>query len=66
MFSSLPGLGAILAILSTLALGIGTALAIVLKLCGILLLSWWWVLSPLPLTVLLVCAFAGAISILNK
>jgi len=28
---------------------------IVLKLCGVIAWSWWWVLSPIPLFMLALC-----------
>ena len=36
-----------------------TVLAVALKLCGVLLLSWWWVCAPVPALVLLVVIIAG-------
>ena len=33
-----------------------TVLFIALKLCGIIDWSWWWVLSPIPITVGLIVA----------
>lgn len=34
-------------------------LLIVLKLCGVLLLSWWWVLSIIPILFCVVVVLAG-------
>lgn len=34
-------------------------LLIVLKLCGVLLLSWWWVLSLIPILFCVVVVLAG-------
>jgi hypothetical protein len=66
MFSSLPGPGALLALLAILAAIFGTFLAVTLKLCGVLLLSWWWVLSPLPIALVGVFVIAGALAILDR
>ena len=41
-----------------------TVLFIALKLCGIIDWSWWWVLSPIPITIgVLLGVFTVAISI---
>ena len=41
-----------------------TVLFIALKLCGIIDWSWWWVLSPIPITLgIALGVFAVAISI---
>ena len=41
-----------------------TVLFIALKLCGIITWSWWWVLSPIPITVgVLLGVFGVAIGI---
>jgi hypothetical protein len=41
-----------------------TVLFIALKLCGIIDWSWWWVLSPIPITLGIVLGvFAVAVSI---
>ena len=42
-----------------------TVLFIALKLCGIVDWSWWWVLSPIPITVgILFVVFTVVISVL--
>ena len=41
-----------------------TVLFIALKLCGIIDWSWWWVLSPIPITIgIALGVFAVAVSI---
>lgn len=37
---------------------------VVLKLCGVISWSWWWVLSPfwIPLVIAIICAIALACS----
>jgi hypothetical protein len=41
-----------------------TVLFIALKLCGVIDWSWWWVLSPIPITLGIVLGvFAVAVSI---
>ena len=41
-----------------------TVLFIALKLCGVITWSWWWVLSPIPITVgVLLGVFGVAIGI---
>ena len=41
-----------------------TVLFIALKLCGVIDSSWWWVLSPIPITLGIVLGvFAVAVSI---
>ena len=35
----------------------------VLKLCGVLLLSWWWIAAPLPCVILLVIFCAVILSL---
>lgn len=37
----------------------------ILKLCGVLLLSWWWVCAPVPIGILLIVLFAGACALLE-
>jgi len=66
MFSSLPGPGAFLAIPTILAAIFGTLLAVILKLCGVLLLSWWWVLSPVPLALVAIFVVAGALALFES
>jgi hypothetical protein len=58
-FSGMPGPGAWLIVASFLCSLLTTALAVVLKLCGVLLLSWWWVFSPLPILLVLLVIIAG-------
>ena len=42
-----------------------TVLFIALKLCGIIDWSWWWVLSPIPITLgIAVVVFAVVITVL--
>jgi len=42
-----------------------TVLFITLKLCGIINWSWWWVLSPIPITLgIALVVFAGVIGVL--
>jgi len=42
-----------------------TVLFIALKLCGIINWSWWWVLSPIPITVgVALVVFAVVITVL--
>jgi hypothetical protein len=42
-----------------------TVLFIALKLCGIIDWSWWWVLSPIPITLgIVLVVFAGVIGVL--
>ena len=42
-----------------------TVLFIALKLCGIIDWSWWWVLSPIPITLgIALVIFAGVIGVL--
>ncbi len=42
-----------------------TVLFIALKLCGVIDWSWWWVLSPIPITVgIALVVFAGVIGVL--
>jgi hypothetical protein len=42
-----------------------TVLFIALKLCGIIDWSWWWVLSPIPITLgIALVVFAGVIGVL--
>ena len=41
-----------------------TVLCIALKLCGIIDWSWWWVLSPIPITLgILLSVFTVAIGV---
>jgi len=41
-----------------------TVLFVALKLCGIIDWSWWWVLSPIPITIgIALGVFAVAVSI---
>ena len=41
-----------------------TVLFIALKLCGVIDWSWWWVLSPIPITIgIALGVFAVAVSI---
>jgi len=42
-----------------------TVLFIALKLCGVIDWSWWWVLSPIPITLgIALVVFAGVIGVL--
>jgi len=42
-----------------------TVLFIALKLCGVIDWSWWWVLSPIPITLgVALVIFAGVIGVL--
>jgi hypothetical protein len=42
-----------------------TVLFIALKLCGVIDWSWWWVLSPIPITLgIALVIFAGVIGVL--
>jgi hypothetical protein len=42
-----------------------TVLFIALKLCGVIDWSWWWVLSPIPITIgIALMVFAVVISVL--
>ena len=42
-----------------------TVLFVALKLCGVIDWSWWWVLSPIPITVgIALVVFAGVIGVL--
>ncbi len=46
-----------------------TVLFVALKLCGIINWSWWWVLSPIPITlgvVLVVFAVVFAVLMITK
>jgi len=46
-----------------------TVLFIALKLCGIIDWSWWWVLSPIPITIGIVvgvCAIIFSVMVLLK
>jgi len=36
--------------------GLLTVAFVVLKLCGVIAWSWWWVLSPIWITILLIIA----------
>ena len=41
-----------------------TVAFIVLKLCGVITWSWWWVLSPIWITILLVIAILVIVGII--
>jgi len=42
-----------------------TVLFVALKLCGVIDWSWWWVLSPIPITLgIALVIFAGVIGVL--
>ena len=42
-----------------------TVLFVALKLCGVIDWSWWWVLSPIPITLgIALVVFAGVIGVL--
>jgi hypothetical protein len=64
-FSSMPGPGAFLLVGGVLCALLATALAVVLKLCGVLLLSWWWVLAPVPALLVVVVIIAGLCALLG-
>ena len=64
-FSSMPGPGAFLLVGSVVVALLATALAVALKLCGVLLLSWWWVLAPVPAFLLVVVIIAGLCALLG-
>lgn len=61
----MPGPGAFLFVGGLLVALFATALASVLKLCGVLLLSWWWVLAPVPALLVLVLLIAGLCALLS-
>lgn len=42
--------------------GLLTVAFIVLKLCGVISWSWWWVLSPLWITAMLFVAVVGTVA----
>lgn len=50
----MPSGGELLAVLTILAAIFVTAILVVLKLCGVLLLSWGWILAPVPVALVLV------------
>lgn len=60
---NLPPPSAFLAVGLILCALIVTVLGIVLKLCGVLALSWWWVLCPVPAVLFGVVIIAGLIAI---
>lgn len=66
MFFSLPRPGAFLAFFAVVEAILLTILAVALKLGGVLLLSWWWVCSPIPLTAVVIFVVAGALSIFER
>lgn len=39
---------------------------IVLKLCGVIDWSWWWVMAPSWITLLLVIAAIGAVALIQR
>lgn len=43
--------------------GLLTIVFIVLKLCGVITWSWWWVLSPIWISILMVFAFLFVVGI---
>lgn len=43
-----------------------TVVAVILKTAGVLLLSWWWVLSPLPLALLVTILIFGICALLDR
>lgn len=55
----MPGPGAYLFVAGLVCSLLATAVAVMLKLCGVLLLSWWWVFSPLPILLVLAVIIAG-------
>jgi len=44
--------------------GLLTVAFIVLKLCGVITWSWWWVLSPIWITILLVIAILVIVGVI--
>lgn len=42
-----------------------TVVFIVLKLCGVITWSWWWVLSPIWITILLVIAILVIVGVIT-
>jgi hypothetical protein len=65
MFSGLPDIKDFFIFASVLGALLLTALAVVLKLCGVLLLSWWWVLAPVPALLVVVVLIAGLCALLG-
>jgi hypothetical protein len=45
--------------------GLLTVAFVVLKLCGVIAWSWWWVLSPIWISILLVIAIVALIVIVK-
>ena len=45
--------------------GLLTVAFVVLKLCGVIAWSWWWVLSPIWIPILLVIAIVALIVIVK-
>lgn len=43
-----------------------SALGVALKLCGVLLVSWWWIALPVPALLILGLLAVGLMAILGK
>ena len=46
--------------------GLLTITFIVLKLCGVIAWSWWWVLAPIWITILIIVAILAVLFTLTK
>ncbi len=55
--------GALIVFIVFAAAFAATVIAAILKICGLLLLSWFWVLSPIPAIALIWVLFEGVASI---
>lgn len=55
----MPGPGAFFFVAALVCSLLATLVGVALKLGGVLLLSWWWVLSPLPILLVLAVIVAG-------
>jgi hypothetical protein len=61
-FGDLSGLWIVFVILAAAFVSV---LLIGLKLFGFLLLSWWWVMSPIPIVIVLAIFCAGLVSLFD-
>ena len=66
MFESLPGPGAFLAFLSFVGSIALTIIGAILKLCGVLLLSWWWIVGIVPMAIIVIVLIAGVRALIDS
>ncbi len=61
--SALAGMFFVLIFFALFAVNI---LLLILKVCGVLLLSWWWIIGFMPAIIFIAIFIAGILSILGR